>query len=472
MTGARILVVEDEAIVANDIRLTLEGFGYRPIGTLSSGEHAIQVAHAETPDLVLMDITLRGEMNGVQAAKLIQAQLDIPVVFLTAHADEATLQEAKLMGPYGYIVKPFEERELRTAVEIALFKHESESRVRRSEERLRTITTESADAIIIVDVHHRVRFANPAAERLVGRPVAQLLGEPCPSFLDGNIAGEIEIQRGDEHVVGERRVVPIEWEGEPALLATIRDVTERKRMQEALVHSQMEQVRLRDQFLSHVSHELRTPLAVIHQFVSILLDGIGGELNEQQREFLAITMRNVEQLREMISDLLEVTRVQTGRLHIDPQAMSLRELLQDTVSSWRIPAEAKGLMLQSHLPVDLPLVHADAKRVRQVLVNLIDNAIKFTERGGRITVSAEPSDRTDGFLLVQVADTGRGIPTCELERVFDYLYQVQTENGASRQGLGLGLYICRELIKSHGGQIWAESQPGEGSVFSFTLPCA
>ena len=252
------------------------------------------------------------------------------------------------------------------------------------------------------------------------------------------------------------------------------EMAERRRTQEALERERLEQIRLKDQFLSHVSHELRTPLAVIHQFVSILQDGIGGPLSDGQREYLEVTMRNVEQLRGMIGDLLDVTRAQTGRLRIAPRRMSLTELIEDVVASLRIAAEQKDISLCTKLPAEMPDAHADPDRVRQVLINLIGNACKFTDPGGRVTISAangdDPSAGGNGHLLVQVRDTGRGIPQDQLEHVFDQLYQVEADDASSRQGLGLGLYICRELVAQHGGRIWAESELGRGSVFSFTLP--
>jgi signal transduction histidine kinase len=252
------------------------------------------------------------------------------------------------------------------------------------------------------------------------------------------------------------------------------EMAERRRTQEALERERLEQMRLKDQFLSHVSHELRTPLAVIHQFVSILQDGIGGPLTDEQREYLEMTMRNVEQLRGMIGDLLDVTRAQTGRLRIAPERMSLAELIEDVLASLSIVVGQKDIALCADLPADLPDAHADPDRVRQVLINLIGNACKFTDPGGRITVAvangAGPSDK--GHMLVQVSDTGRGIPQDQLEHVFDQLYQVDADDAASRQGLGLGLYICRELVTQQGGRIWAESEPGRGSVFSFTVPRA
>jgi signal transduction histidine kinase len=239
--------------------------------------------------------------------------------------------------------------------------------------------------------------------------------------------------------------------------------------EEARSRAQLQQLELKDQFLSHVSHELRSPLTVIYSLVEILLDGLVGEINDEQREFLAITMRNSNQLRQMIEDLLEVTRAQTGKLAVSPRRMSLSAEIETTLEGLRPQAEAKGLVLGSEFPDTLPAALADPFRVRQVLVNLIDNAIKFTPEGGSIRVAAALADGEEE-LTVSVRDTGSGIPTQDRDDIFRQLYQLDFAAPTARRGLGLGLFICRELVTRMAGKIWVESEVGRGSEFSFTVP--
>ena len=471
MTAPLILVVEDERIVAEDIRNTLLNRGYRVLSVASSGEQALEQAEEGNPDLVLMDMRIQGDMDGTETARRIRDRFGTPVVYLTAYADEATLDKAKLAEPYGYIIKPFEERELYSVIEIALYKHEVDRKLRESERRFRKMITDAADAIVIVDGPGEVCYVNPAGEALFGRPSEQLLGKAWRYPLTTGETTELEIARArGGTLVGEMRVVQIEWEGKAAYLATIRDVTERVRMQAELERARQEQLEMKDRFLSHVSHELRSPLAVIHQFVTILTDGLAGGLNPEQREYLEITLRNTNQLRSMIADLLEVTRAQTGKLSIEPQSTSMSELISQTIDAFRMAAAAKGVALSADLPSHLPPVYADPGRVRQILVNLIDNAIKFTPSGGSITVRANACDDDVDFLHVSVADTGRGISPESKKRVFDHLYQTEQAVESGQHGLGLGLYICKEWVSRHGGKIWVESQLGKGSIFTFTLP--
>ena len=237
-----------------------------------------------------------------------------------------------------------------------------------------------------------------------------------------------------------------------------------------LEQTRQQQLRLKDQFLSHVSHELRSPLTAIYQFVTILLDRLAGELNLEQHEYLEIILKNVNQLRTMIEDLLEISRVQVGKLSVEPQPISLVNLIEETLSSLRTAASAKSITLSAKFPSDLPSAYADPQRIRQILTNLIDNGIKFTPENGMINVRVQVSNEEPYFLCVAVSDTGCGLSSEESKKIFERLYQSKSTFQYSRKGLGLGLYICKDLVSSHGGRIWIESQLGHGSTFFFTLP--
>jgi sigma-B regulation protein RsbU (phosphoserine phosphatase) len=254
------------------------------------------------------------------------------------------------------------------------------------------------------------------------------------------------------------------------LVRSIRYAIERHRLITELDRGRQQQLKIKDQFLSHVSHELRSPLAVIHQFVTILLDRLAGDLTPEQTEYLGIILRNVNQLRKMIEELLEVTRAETGKLAIHPQWTPLPELIHETLEPMQIAASGKGINLSAEISSDLPFAYADPNRVRQILMNLIDNAIKFTPEKGRIVVRARASSEDPHFLCISVADTGCGIPPEETKKIFDSMYQVKDSIEINRKGLGLGLYICKGLVSRHGGRIWVESEFKHGSTFYFTLP--
>jgi signal transduction histidine kinase len=255
-----------------------------------------------------------------------------------------------------------------------------------------------------------------------------------------------------------------------ALPRALRHAIERHRMQTETDLIRANQMQFKDEFLSHVSHELRSPLTAIYQFVTILLDKLAGELNVEQHRYLEIVLRNVQQLESMINDLLEVTRVQAGKLTIELQCTSLSDPIVYVVNTLQGAATAKEITLSSSIERQLPLVCADPTRVRQILIILVDNAIKFTPAGGEVKVHARRFEKNSDYLVVEVSDTGCGISPEMTERIFEHLYQVTDPGTAGRKGLGLGLHISKELVTRHGGTIWVSSEPQSGSHFFFTLP--
>ncbi|MFH1314713.1 MAG: ATP-binding protein, partial [Candidatus Eisenbacteria bacterium] len=245
---------------------------------------------------------------------------------------------------------------------------------------------------------------------------------------------------------------------------------ERQALQAQLEDSRREQMELKDRFLSLVSHELRSPLSAIHILVSNLHDGLSGEVNDAQRESLATVLRNANRLRDLIGELMDVTRTQTGKLSIERLRTELPVIIDETVNSLKSSADREGITIKCLLPHDLPPVHADPRRVKEILVNLVENGIKFTPDGGSVTVSAGVFDEDAGSVRIVVSDTGCGIDAEDQEKIFDYLSQAEGPPAHGGHGLGLGLYLCREFVSRNGGRIWVASGPGRGSTFSFTLP--
>ncbi|HVT37627.1 MAG TPA: PAS domain-containing sensor histidine kinase, partial [Gemmatimonadaceae bacterium] len=227
---------------------------------------------------------------------------------------------------------------------------------------------------------------------------------------------------------------------------TNRDITQRRDAERSLEQMRSDQMRFKDEFFSHVSHELRSPLTAIKQFTSILLGGLAGELNKEQRAYQQIVLKNIQQLQAMIDDLVEVTRLESGKLAIELECASLADAVTDTLNTLEGTARTKGVTLSCDLLSELPPVHADRTRLRQILIILLDNAIKFTPKSGSATIHARLLPQDPHFLLVEVADTGCGISPDITERVFERMYQVSERVQSSRKGLGLGLYICKELV--------------------------
>jgi len=250
----------------------------------------------------------------------------------------------------------------------------------------------------------------------------------------------------------------------------IRYAVERQSLLRALEISQKQKIEFKNQFLSHVSHELRTPLTCIHQYVTLLLDGLAGPVAPDQADHLRTVLKSVNQLHAMIRDLLEATRAESGKMRIEARCVALGELIQQTVAMMRPIATEKKIGLEIGLDQRLPLVHADPDRVLEVLINLVDNAIKFTPPEGAVMVRAHIVEADSDSVYVSVSDSGRGINPDTKTAIFERLYQDPEAVDNNRSGLGLGLFICREIVRLHGGRIWASGEPGQGSTFTFTLP--
>jgi signal transduction histidine kinase len=250
----------------------------------------------------------------------------------------------------------------------------------------------------------------------------------------------------------------------------MRHAMERQALLLSLEIASKQQLAFKNQFLSHVSHELRTPLTCIHQYVTLLLDGLAGPMIPEQSDHLKTVLKSVNQLHAMIRDLLEATRAENGSLRVEPRCISIEALIQQAVAMMRPAAYERQVALEIGPVAHIPLVYADPDRVLEILINLLDNAIKFTSADGTVIVQACVTANDSQSVYVSVTDTGRGISPEAQALIFERLYQDPDSIDCNRKGLGLGLFICKELVRLHGGRICVTSEPGEGSNFTFTLP--
>ncbi|HTS36101.1 MAG TPA: hybrid sensor histidine kinase/response regulator [Candidatus Solibacter sp.] len=250
----------------------------------------------------------------------------------------------------------------------------------------------------------------------------------------------------------------------------MRYAMERQAMLRTLEMSRKQQLEFKNQFLSHVSHELRTPLTCIHQYVTILLDGLAGEVAGEQREHLNTILRSVNQLGAMVRDLLEAARAESGKITLELRCVSIGEIVRQAIAMMQATANQKGVGLEAGIETGIPFINGDPDRILEVLINLIDNAIKFTPSDGSVTVQACRVPTDPDMVCVSVADTGSGIKAEARALIFERLYQDPNAVDNSRKGLGLGLYIAKELVSLHHGRIWVASDGASGSTFSFTLP--
>jgi len=227
--------------------------------------------------------------------------------------------------------------------------------------------------------------------------------------------------------------------------------------------------RMKADFFSSMSHELRTPLTTIKEGTRLLLDGVGGETTDKQRKLLTILAEESNRLIGVVNSLLDLSKMEAGMLNYEFETVNLDPLIRRAVTEIAPLVEAKQIILETAIDTPLPPARLDPERMLQVLRNLLGNAVKFTPKGGQVTVTARP---VDGKLQVSVQDSGPGIPAESLTAIFEKFHQGNHKRAHTRPGTGLGLAIAKNIITSHGGEIWAESQLGQGSKFFFALPCS
>ena len=369
-----------------------------------------------------------------------------------------------------------------------------EANLAESNGRFRLLVEGTRDcALFTMDPTGRVTSWNVGAERMLGYVEAEIVGQnfsciytpediqnrlPEKQLNKALLAGRAEdegwrVGANHKQFLANVNITALLQDAGPVrgFAIIMQDVTERRRVAIVLEEARKERAGLQEKFLSHVSHELRTPLTAIYFFTTNVLDGLLGDLTPEQHQHLAFALDNIKQLKGMVSDLLDITRVETHKLTVEPQQVNPVELIAEVFRTCRTNAAVKKITLRSGVaPLDIPFVWADPARVRQILTNLIDNGIKFTPEGGTVTVECQPVAEGEAFLCLSVSDMGCGISPENRETIFDRLVQVKDSVESSRSGLGLGLFIASELVARHGGRIWVESQLGRGSTFYFTLP--
>ena len=496
---ARILIVEDQKLIAADLENTLRKLEYEVLAAVSSGEKAIATTEELRPDLVLMDIRLRGEMDGIEAAAIIRQRVDVPVIYLTAYADEQTLRRAKITTPFGYVVKPFNERELRAAIEIALYKHQTDSQLaeerarrRAAEEFKRLVETVRDYAIFMLDPDGRITSWNAGAERIKGYRHDEIIGRHFSIFYQPEVAATTA-QETLERAVQEGRVEDEGWrlrkdgtrfwanvvitalydsDGRLTGFAKItRDMTDRRDMEEALRLGREEAERLnrvKDEFLATVSHELRTPLNVIAGQIWMLRTGRLPP--ESTQRALDLLDRNAQLQARLIDDLLDTSAMITGKLKIESGPVDVGPTLEAAVGTIRAAAAAKDIELRVDVGSGGELISGDRDRLQQIFWNLLSNAVKFTPSGGRVDVQLQ---RVGIHVEVRVTDTGIGLSPEFIPRLFQRFSQADTSSTRAHMGFGLGLALARHLVEAQGGELEARSAgPGLGSTFTvrFRVP--
>ncbi|MBI5194308.1 MAG: PAS domain S-box protein [Nitrospirae bacterium] len=374
------------------------------------------------------------------------------------------------------------EYEIEEKVKAATMTLEAEKRqITYDKERTEMVLSHVADGMIMVDDSGRILMMNETAEAIFGKTLKDKAGKhitegigeghllalskDLSSAMKEGMEKEVELKAVDDtgHVLKSSTALVHNPAGKVVgMISVLTDITKQKELD-----------RLKKDFVSHVTHELRTPLVAIKQALSLMVDKTSGAVNEQQEKMLHLMKRNIERLSKFINDLLDMDKIESGKLSVHQAAMDIRAVVNDVVQSLSPWASHQGIELTVVSPESLPSVYADSDRVVQILTNLVGNAVKFTGRGGRVSINVSNvklKEEMNKFLKVSVIDNGRGIAIEDIDRIFEKFEQAGNKDSTDIKGSGLGLSIVKSLVEIHGGKIWVESQLGIGSKFTFSLP--
>jgi len=352
---------------------------------------------------------------------------------------------------------------------------------------IENLVENAGDAVIATTLDDRILSWNRAAEIIFGYGKHEAIGQSMTLLLPPDRLQELEEIRNKVRQVSVIRNLEVRRKRKDGVIIEValavspindgaenitgflhlaKDITEKMRYERRL----RDLDKMKSDFVSNVSHELRTPLTAVKGSVDNMLDGLTGTLNEKQIRYLTRIKSNTDRLSRLINDLLDLSRIEAGKIDIKPTVLSPESLARDVVESLRSMVVDKLIDLEVTCQERDVTAWADRDKVTQVLMNLVGNAVKFTPSHGNVTIAIQRNGET--WVQISVADTGPGIPRPEIERIFDKFYQVSQVDKRKSRGTGLGLAISKALVQMHGGKIWVESELGKGSSFFFTLPAS
>ena len=484
VSNSQILIVEDEPIVAMDLQYKLERMGYQVPVTVTSGEEALDQVAQNRPDLVLMDINLAGDMDGVEAARHLQLQYRIPVIYLTASSSSAILERAKITEPSGFLLKPFEERELKGTIEIGLYKHQVKEALRESEERFRILVEHAPEAIVVFDADlNRFVDANENAARLFKLEREALLEvgpvEISPPVQpDGRLSSEVareHIQRAldggtpvvewlyqnaaGDHVLCENRLVRLPAAGRKLVRASITDITERKQVEQGLIA--LERLRALKEMAQGISHNFNNILAGVFGYAELIRrDSRDSRITSFIEQVIAGALR----ARDLVQCLRKAIQ---GINHESVRPVQINEMVQEVVQAtrpcWKDEAADSGLSIDVVTQLEhVPPIRGTQPGLYDILVNLIFNAVDSMTAGGTITIAIKAVAES---VQLTVSDTGIGMDETTRRRVFEPFFTTKKDVGS-----GLGLFTVYGTVTRWGGTIEVESAPEKGSTFTLCLP--
>jgi PAS domain S-box-containing protein len=472
---ARILIVDDDEALLEALpealRLRMNGI---QIDTAQTAAAALEQITKVDYDAIVSDIKLPGKDGLALLTEIKDVRPGTPTLLITGHGEHDLAVQALRGGAYDFVQKPIDRDYFVASLERAIQMRRLDRRVegQRVELERHARVLEHVDrGVFLVDGTGLIRYWNPAAQAITGLETARLIGQPAGEVVPGwdAIGPEVPIATVPGPGSLAAKTLPLEIDGrelwisisgvrfEDGVVYAFRNLTEERAVDD-----------LKSDFIATVSHELRTPLAAIYGCARTLLRPDLELAQPDQARLLEVISQESERLTRIVGDILLASQIDAGRLRLKDQEFDAVGLVRAVVEEIAVSLNgAEGISLALVAPESIVRVSGDEDRLRQILINLVDNAVKYSPGGGRIEVSMQHSD---GGLQIAVRDEGLGIPHGEQQRIFGKFYRVDPQQTRGVGGTGLGLYICRELVRRMDGRVLVSSKEGEGSTFVVDLP--
>ena len=477
MNETRILIVDDDEALLEALpealRLRMNGIA---VDTAATAFDALERIRDVDYDAIVSDIKMPG-MDGLELlTEIKQLRPGTPTLLITGHGEHDLAVRALRGGAYDFVQKPIDREYFFASLERAIRMRRLDRRVeeQRVELEQHARVLQHVDrGVFLVDDAGVVRYWNPAAAAITGLDAESVLGSAADGAIPGWVTLGPTVPVATEPGPGsvDARTLPFEIDGrelwlsisgvkfEDGVVYAFRNLTEERALEE-----------LKSDFIATVSHELRTPLAAIYGCARTLLRPDLRLGDEDASRLLEVIAQESERLTRIVADILLANQLDAGRLRLTDQEVDMAGVARDVVDEMRATLDGRqDITLEMVGSVERLLVTGDEDRLRQVLLNLVDNAVKYSPDGGRVQVELA---RRDNGLRISVSDEGLGIPHGELQRIFGKFYRVDPQQTRGVGGTGLGLYICRELVRRMEGRLWVTSREGQGSTFIVDLPLA
>jgi PAS domain S-box-containing protein len=475
VSEARILIVDDDEALLEALpealRMRMNGI---QIDTSETAPGALELIRAIDYDAVVSDIKLPGMDGLALLTEIKEIRPGTPTLLITGHGEHDLAVQALRGGAFDFVQKPIDRDYFVASLERAIRMRRLDRQVhqQRTELERHVRVLQHVDrGVFLVDETGIVRYWNPAAKAITGLEAGSIIGGRAVDVIPGWEAVGPEVPIAKEPGPGSllSKTLPLEIDGrelwiqisgvefEDGVVYAFRNLTEERALDV-----------LKSDFIATVSHELRTPLAAIYGCARTLLRPDLELGDEDRARLLEVVAQESERLTRIVGDILLASQIDAGRLRLHEQEFDIAEVLRTVVEEIEATLTGyEGISLDLSAPDSLPLVSGDEDKLRQVLLNLIDNAIKYSPDGGRVGIRVEQGD---SGLRIAVSDEGLGIPHGEEQRIFGKFYRVDPQQSRGVGGTGLGLYICRELVRHMEGRLSVTSREGEGSTFVVDLP--